>query len=133
MRYFEIAGVAARPRLRFPRHDGGTYTVYSGVISLVASRAFRGAIRPDDRQAISFFVPDSPAFTTDPAIVGLELSLKTIRTMGNPNLVTFGAHDEQASVDPDPRGGEHRWLQISFQVPVSSVAAADLNYRLTTT
>ncbi|MEV0729790.1 hypothetical protein [Polymorphospora sp. NPDC050346] len=132
MLYLEIAGVTARRRLQVVRADGaGSYTFYSGVLSLIANPSFRGAVRPDDRQPISFFVPDSATFPTDPESIELEMSLRRIRTTGNPNLVTFGPYEERAFIAPDPRGGEHRWLQISLQVPISSVAAVDLNYRVT--
>ena len=63
-----------------------------------------------------------------PSKTWLELSLRRIRTT---SPVHVGVYDEQVDVVPDPRGGEHRWLQISVQLPLSSIRAVDINYRLT--
>lgn len=124
MMYLEPAGVVAGPRLNL-----GGVTVYSGYFSLVANTAFRGVIHAEDRQAFSFFVPESDPYTQPPSKTWLELSLRRIRSTGSP--VHVGVYDEQVDVVPDPRGGEHRWLQISVQLPVSSIRAIAINYRLT--
>lgn len=132
MQYLEIASVVAGPKLNLAGADGASsYTIYSGVVSLARSNSFRGIVRPDDRQPIAFFVPDSAAYPTDPASLAVETSLRRILTLGNPSIVVFGAYDEAVSVAADPRGGEHRWLQVSLQVPMSSISALDLNYRVT--
>jgi len=124
MVYLEPAGVVAGPRLTL-----GGLTVYSGYFSLVANTAFRGIIRTEDRQAFSFFVPESDPYPQPPSRTWLELSLRRIYATGN--LVHCGVYDERVDVVPDPRGGEHRWLQISVQLPLSSIRAVDINYRLT--
>lgn len=49
----------------------------------------------------------------------------------NPGMVTFGAIGETVAIAPDPRGGEHQWLQISFQTPVYAHKLVELNHRVT--
>jgi hypothetical protein len=126
MTYLTVAGVVAGPRLNI----GGT-TVYSGQLGLLRNTAFRGAVRPTDSQPFTFFVPESDPYPHAPTKLWLEVSLRRIRTLGNPTVIDFGVHDEQVALAPDPRGGEHQWLQISLQVPLVSVEEVVLNYRVT--
>ena len=126
MIYLNLAGAVAGPRLTV-----GDVTVYSGYVSFVHNSVFRGAIRPTDRESFSFFVPESEPYPQPPARLWLELSLRRIKSMGRPDQVHFGAYDERVDVADDPRGGEHRWLQISVQLPIYSLVEVDLNYRVT--
>jgi hypothetical protein len=126
MNYLNVAGVIAGPRLSI-----GAMTVYSGHLSLVRNTGFKGVVRSTDRQTVTFFVPESDPFTTSPTKTWLEISLRRIRSMGNPTMTYFGAYDEQVDVAADPRGGEHRWLQVSLQIPLTSVEEIELNYRVT--
>ena len=136
MNYLDITGVVAGPRLYVDGTDPETgqtvrTTIYSGYVQLSENRAFRGAIRPEATQAIQFFVPESPPFPEAPAAIALEMGLRRIQTFGNPGMVTFGAIGETVAIAPDPRGGEHQWLQISFQTPVYAHKLVELNYRVT--
>jgi hypothetical protein len=136
MNYLDIAGVVAGPRLSFDGTDPATgvavrTTVYSGHVTLAHNRGFRGAVRGTDTQPIAFFVPDSAPYPQPPAKLWLELSLRRIRTTANPGLVTFGADNPQVTVAADPRGGEHQWLQISFQNPTYENDYVEFNYRVT--
>ena len=126
MNYLNVAGVVAGPRL-----DIGAMTVYSGHISLVRNTGFKGVVRSSDRQPVIFFVPESDPIATPPTRTWLEIGLRRIRSMGNPTMTYFGAYDEQVDVAPDPRGGDHRWLQVSLQIPLTSVEEIELNYRVT--
>jgi len=112
MTYLNVVGVVAGPRLTI-----GAMTVYSGHLSLGRNKDFRGIVRPTDTQP--------------PTTMWLEIGLRRIRTVGNPTMAHFGAYDEQVGLAPDPRGGEHRWLQVSLRVPLTSVEDIDLNYRVT--
>lgn len=136
MNYLVITGVIAGPRLYIDGTDPATgqtvhATIYSGYVQLTVNTAFRGAIRGESTQSIQFFVPESPPFTEAPAALALEMGLRRIQTGGNPGMVTFGAIGETVGIAPDPRGGEHQWLQISFQTPVYEHKLVELNYRVT--
>ncbi|NUT36336.1 MAG: hypothetical protein HOV79_25045 [Hamadaea sp.] len=126
MIYLNFAGAVAGPLVTI-----GDVTIYSGHVSFVHNSDFRGAIRPADRQPFSFFVPESRPYAQPPARLWLELSLRRIKSLGGPDQVHFGAYDERVDVVADPRGGEHRWLQISLQIPYYSLQEVDLNYRVT--
>jgi hypothetical protein len=122
-----ITGVVAGPQVRFE----GT-TIYSGYVGLARDPQFRGIVRATDLEGCSFFVPDSEPYDETPRVLAIETSLRTIRTMGNPNLVFFGAHNATVTVAPDPRGTGHSWLQVSFQTPAASLEHVEINYRITT-
>ena len=126
MSYLEITGVV--PALRVSL---GEYTIHSGHVALARSTAFRGAVRAEAQQPVAVFVPDAAPFTTPPAGIGLEVGLRRIQTMPNPGMVYFGPSEAAAEVVPDPRGGEHRWLQVAFRLPIYSHAAVEINYRVT--
>jgi hypothetical protein len=131
-----IIGVVAGPLLRFDGRDPATdapvpTTVHSGYVGLERDTQFRGIVHAGAMEDCSFFVPDSAPYTAPPAMLGIETSLRTIRTMGNPNLVFFGAHDAQVAVVPDPRGTGQQWLQISFRTPAASLERVEINYRVT--
>lgn len=106
-------------------------TVYTGHIELVHNRGFRGMIRLTDLQEVSFFVPDSAPYPQPPDALGVELSVRHFRSSGNISAVHLGALDEQVAVVPDPRGGAHQWLQVTFHTPVYSHEQVELNYRVT--
>jgi hypothetical protein len=136
MNFLDVVGVVAGPRLVFDGTDPATgaavrTTVYSGHVTLAQNRAFRGAVRPTDSQPIAFFVPDSAPYPRTPAKLWLELGLRRIRTSANPGLITFGADEPQVSVVPDPRGGDHQWLQVAFQCPTYENYQVEINYRVT--
>jgi hypothetical protein len=126
MTYLNVVGVVAGPRLTI-----GAMTVYSGHLSLGRNKDFRGIVRPTDTQPVAFFLPESEPYAQPPTTMWLEIGLRRIRTVGNPTMAHFGAYDEQVGLAPDPRGGEHRWLQVSLRVPLTSVEDIDLNYRVT--
>jgi len=132
-----ITGVVPGPLLRFDAVDASEgravrTTVYCGYVGLQRNRDFRGIVRAGELEPCAFFVPDSEAYTEPPRLLAVETSLRTIRTMGNPNLVAFGAHDAQVGVVPDPRGTGHSWLQFSFRTVAGSVEDVEINYRVTT-
>jgi hypothetical protein len=131
-----ITGVVPGPLLRFDAvdpSDGSAVrtTVHCGHVRLERNRDFRGIVRADQLEPCAFFVPDSEAYPEPPRVLAVETSLRTIRTMGNPNVVAFGAHDAGVAVVPDPRGTGHSWLQITFQSPASSLEQVEINYRVT--
>lgn len=135
MSFLEITGVVAAPRVFVDGTDpSGTVvrtTIYSGHVSLARSAAFRGAVGADDLQQVAFFLPDSLPYPQPPTAIGVELSIRRHRSSNQPRLVHIGVSDAQAAVLPDPRGGEHQWLQISFATPVYSHELIELNYRVT--
>ncbi|MEV4411556.1 hypothetical protein [Catellatospora sp. NPDC049609] len=106
-------------------------TVYTGHVALARSTAFRGMVRLGDLQEISFFVPDSLPYPQPPRALGVELSVRLFRSTANIAAVHLGACDERVEVAPDPRGGEHRWLCVTFRTPVYSHDLVELNYRVT--
>lgn len=106
--------------------------VYSGYVRLERNRDFRGIVRAGELEPCAFFLPDSEAYPELPPFLAVETSLRTIRTLGNPNLVAFGAHDAQVTVTPDPRGTGHSWLQVTFLTPAASFDQVEINYRVTT-
>ncbi len=106
-------------------------TVYTGHVVLARNTGFRGMIRLTDLQEVSFFVPDSLPYLQPPDALGVELSVRHFRSSANISAVHIGARDERAEVVPDPRGGEHRWLQVAFHTPVYSHDLVELNYRVT--
>jgi hypothetical protein len=126
MIYLNLVGAVAGPRL-----TAGDLTVYSGHASFVHNAGFRGAIRPTDRESFSFFVPESESYPQPPKRLWLELSLRRILSLGRPDQAHFGAYEERVEVVDDPRGGGHRWLQVSLQIPIYSLREVDLNYRVT--
>jgi hypothetical protein len=132
-----ITGVVPGPLLRFDAvdpSDGGAVrtTIYCGYVRLERNRDFRGIVRAGELEACAFFLPDSEAYPEPPRVLAVETSLRTIRTLGNPNLVAFGAYDAQVAVAADPRGTGHSWLRITFQTPASSFDQVEINYRVTT-
>lgn len=131
-----IAGVVPGPLLRFDAVDssgGGPMrtTVHSGHVRLERDRGFRGVVHAGSTEPCSFFVPDSDAYPQVPPVLAVETSLRSLRTLGSPNLVAFGALDAQVTVVADPRGTGHSWLQVAFLFPVSSFDQAEINYRVT--
>jgi hypothetical protein len=126
MNYLDLTGVVAGPKLAF----NGT-TIYSGYVQLTHNRGFRGIVRTEMLQAFQFFVPDSAPYTRAPATLAVELGLRRIQSGANPGMITFGACDERVALAADPRGGEHQWLQISFQTPIYEHRLVELNYRVT--
>jgi hypothetical protein len=131
-----IAGVVPGPLLRFDAVDPSDgravrTTVHCGYVRLERNRDFRGIVRAGEVEPCAFFVPDSEAYPEPPRVLAVETSLRTIRTMGNPNVVAFGAHDAGVAVVADPRGTGHSWLQITFQTPTSSFEQVEINYRVT--
>lgn len=126
MNQLRIAGVTPAPIIRFDN-----VTIYSGYVGLERNRDFRGIVRATDLEPYSFFLPDSEPYTEAPPVLSIETSLRMIRTMGNPNLVFFGAVAAQVTVEPDPRGTGQSWLQVSFQSPTSSLELVEINYRVT--
>jgi hypothetical protein len=120
-----ITHVAAGPRLQL---DG--VVLYSGFVGLGRNPDFRGIVRAGDLEPCSFFLPDSAPYSEAPTILGVETSLRTIRTLPNPTMAHFGAYDAQAAVVPDPRGTEHQWLQLTFQTSAISFEQAEINYRV---
>jgi hypothetical protein len=106
-------------------------TLYSGHVGLARNNDFRGIVRATDLEPCSFFLPDSAPYTEVPAGLAVETSLRTIRTLGNPTMVVFGAHDAQVAVVPDPRGTDHQWLQVSFGLSAISLEQVEINYRVT--
>jgi hypothetical protein len=133
MNLLEIRSVVAGPRVFVDGTDpiAGTVvrtTIYSGYVALASSAGFRGAVRADDLQPITFFVPDSLPYPQPPTTIGVELSVRRFKSTGAAHC---GACDEQVTAVPDPRGGAHHWLQLSFRTPIYSVNLVELNYRLT--
>lgn len=106
-------------------------TVYSGHVSLARSTAFRGAVRLDDLQEISVFLPDSLPYPQPPLALSVELSVRRFRSTANLSAVHVGACDERIEVADDPRGGEHRWLRLTFRTPIYSHDLVEINYRVT--
>jgi len=131
-----ITAVVPGPRLQLDCLDpssGGILptTIYSGHVAVERNKEFRGIVRATDLVPCAFFLPDSAPYPQAPPVVAVETSLRAIRTMGNPNLVFFGAHDAQAAVVADPRGTGQHWLQVSFRTPIASFEEAQINYRVT--
>lgn len=138
MNQLQIVGVTAGPLVRFDGVDPSSgaavrTTIHSGFVGLERNTGFRGIVRATDLEACSFFVPDSAPYTEAdvPQVRGIETSLRSIRSMGNPNLVFFGAHDTRVTVEPDPRGTGQRWLQVAFLTPAASLERVEINYRIT--
>lgn len=126
MRYLDITAVVPGPRVAI-----GAVTFHSGYVALVRNPGFRGVLTADSREDVAFFVPDAPPVTTAPSALGLELSVRRFQSLADPGLVAVGPTADRAEVVPDPRGGEHRWLQVAFRVPVYSHALVEINYRVT--
>jgi hypothetical protein len=131
-----IVGVEAGPRFTVEGVDPVTgsavsFTVYIGHVALARNTDFRGIVSATSMEPVSFFVPESAPLVAPPARTWLETSLRAIRSMGNPNLVFFGAIGARADAAPDPRGGGQHWLQVSFQIPAASVESVEINYRVT--
>lgn len=137
MNQLTITEVVPGPVLRFEAMDpsqGRTVrtAIYSGYVRLERNRDFRGIVHAGQLETCAFFLPDSETYPEPPPVLSVETSLRTLRTLGNPALVAFGAHDAQVTVAPDPRGTGHAWLQITFQTPASSFDQVEINYRVTT-
>jgi hypothetical protein len=133
---FRIMGIEAGPRFTVNGVDPVTgsavsLTVYTGHVALARDPAFRGIVSATSTEPVSFFVPESAPLAAPPSQAWLETSLRAIRSMGNPNLVYFGAVGARVDSAPDPRGGEQQWLQVSFQVPAASFESVEINYRVT--
>lgn len=106
-------------------------TVYTGHVALARDPDFRGIVSATSMAPVSFFVPETAPLAAPPAHAWLETSLRAIRTMSNPTLVSFGAFGARVDAAPDPRGGGQQWLQVTFQVPAASVESVEINYRVT--
>lgn len=131
----QIVGVVPGPRLVFDAaapSSSGTQrtTIYRGYVRLAEGDS-RMIVRPGDLEALSFFVPDSAEYPQPPALLAVETSLRTIRTRAQPSLVSAGAYAAQVAVVPDPRGNGQQWLQVSFQTPIASLEAVEINYCVT--
>ncbi|MDI1462539.1 hypothetical protein QEZ54_16325 [Catellatospora sp. KI3] len=136
MEFLEIRAVTPGPRAFLDGADPATgetvhTTVYSGYVVLGRSAGFRGAISLGQLQEISFFLPDSAPYPQPPTALWAELSVRRFRSTGNISAVHLGACDERVEVAPDPRGGEHRWLRLTFKAPNYSHDLVELNYRVT--
>ena len=136
MSYLEIAGVVPGLAVSADGVDPQTgqplrTTIHCGYVALAKSAAFRGAVRPDDLQPISFFLPDAPPYAAAPLAVGLELGIRRFRSLPNPGLVIVGPSGERAELVADPRGGARQWLQVGFQLPIYGHQAVEINYRVT--
>ena len=136
MSYLEIAGVVpglavsidgTDPQTGQPLHT----TIHSGYVALVKNPNFRGAVRADELQAISFFLPDAPPYAAPPMAMGLELGVRRFRSLPQPDMVSVGPSGERVDLVPDPRGGAQQWLQVTFQVPIYSHQSVEINYRVT--
>lgn len=131
-----IMGIEVGPRFTIDGLDpvtgnAITLTVYTGHVALARNPDFRGIVSATSMEPVSFFLPETAPLAAPPAHTWLETSLRAIRSMGNPNLVFFGAFGGRVDVAPDPRGSAQHWLQVSFQVPVASVESVEINYRVT--
>lgn len=129
-------GIEAGPRFTVDGVDpvngsAVSLTVYTGHVALARDPSFRGIVSATSMEPVSFFLPDTAPLVAPPAHTWLETSLRAIRSMGNPNLVFFGAYGARVDAAPDPRGSGQHWLQVSFQVPVASVESVEINYRVT--
>jgi hypothetical protein len=132
----DLTRVVPGPRLFFHGTDPTTSTlvhtaVYSGYVVLTRNQGFRGMVRADMVQPISFYLPDSLPYQDPPGIVGAEFSLRKITSDPSPDLVTFGVSDEHVVAAPDPRGGGTHWLHVSFHTPVYGHRLVEINYRVT--
>jgi hypothetical protein len=136
MNYLEIAAVVPGLAVRVDGFDPRTgqplrTTIHCGYVSLAKSAAFRGAVRPDDLQPISFFLPDAPPYAAAPLAVGLELGVRRFRSLPNSDLVTVGPSGDRAELVADPRGGAQQWLQVGFQLSIYGHQTVEINYRVT--
>jgi hypothetical protein len=134
--FLELRAVVPGPRLFFDGVDPTTSrpvrsTVYSGHLCLARRAGFRGAVRLEDLQEFSVFLPDSLPYPQPPSALSVELSVRRFRSTGNIGAVHVGACDERIEVADDPRGGEHRWLRLTFRTPIYSHDQVEINYRVT--
>ncbi|WP_155371052.1 hypothetical protein [Catellatospora vulcania] len=135
MDFLELRAVVPGPRAYHAGVDPATgeqvrSTVYSGYLCLARRAGFRGAVRLDDLQEITVFLPDSLPYPQPPLALSVELSVRRFRSTGNPGAVHIGACDERVEVADDPRGGEHRWLRLTFRTAVYSHDLVEINYRV---
>jgi hypothetical protein len=136
MSYLEIAGVMPGLAVSVDGVDPQTgqssrTTIHCGYVALARSTGFRGAVRADDLQPISFFLPDAPPYATAPLAIGLELGIRRFRSTPSPDMVNVGPSGELAELVADPRGGAHQWLQVSFQLPIYGHQSVEISYRVT--
>ncbi|WP_433222314.1 hypothetical protein ACQP00_23130 [Dactylosporangium sp. CS-047395] len=135
---YQVAEVVAKPLLALRVADADTgeprrMSVHTGEAVLATqSTGLRIITGMLPREPCALFVPDARPIEPHetPVIAQAEAYLCGIVIDGNvQKQAGYGVGDAAAAYVPDPRGGQMRWLQITFTV--TTLVAVRVGYRVT--
>lgn len=98
-------------------------TTWSGVVA-IRPDVDDGTSRYD--QAVSFFVPDSRPFPKV-AMTGVRTAARVALAgvpLAGPDTGRLEVDRASATITPDPRGGDHAWLEVHLQLRGCDLVAA---------